>query len=1112
MRQILILITLCSMIACSAKREKKILVFTKTAGYHHASIKDGVKALFKLGKENKIQVDTTSDSSLFTEENLRQYSTILFLSTTGDVFDLYQQNAFERYIQAGGGYVGIHAASDTEYDWPWYNKLVGGYFASHPKIQEATLKVVDQSHQSTSHLDKDWIRKDEWYNFKSLYDATTKLITIDETSYKGGTNGKNHPMSWYHEYDGGRAWYTALGHTAESYIEEAFLKHILGGINYAIGNNKLDYNKATTPYKPEENRFTLSRLVEGIFTEPTEMTILPNLDVLVASRRGDLHRYYNSTGEVKKIGNINVYHFANVEDVNAEEGLMGLQKDPNFDKNGFIYLFYAVPDTSLNRLSRFYVDEDSIHMSTERTIMEFYSQRDICCHTGGSIAFSGDGKYLYISTGDNATPFNEKGQKYVNDGFAPQDNRLGHEQYDARRTSANTNDYRGKILRIIINEDGSYDIPEDNLFSVGTPKTKPEIYVMGNRNPYRISVDPKTNYLYWGEVGPDSNIDSDERGPMGYDEVNQAKAAGFFGWPLFVGNNKAYRSYDYDTGISGPYYEAKAPINISKNNTGLKELPPAQPAMIYYPYDKSGEFPELGSGGRNAMAGPVYYSDLYDKDKRLPQYFDGKLLIYDWIRQWIKVVSLDDPMTIEPFMPNTTFANIIDMEVAPTGEIYILEYGNGWFSKNNDASLTKIVYNSGNRMPNIVDFNIENPAGQAPHTFEAKVDVEDPENDELTFTWHLGPNDQETKSPNLTHTLKEIGELAVSVTVKDQAGNETYTKPIIVYSGNQKPQLAINIAGNQSMYFEEEPVKYNVSIDDDQELNKNNITIIKQMAGGTIEQLGHLNSTSTSIAESIISASDCQSCHKRDTTSIGPSYAAVSLRYKENKDAPLFLAEKIRLGGSGNWGEGAMAAHPTITDTEAMMISDWILSLANDEDKALDLLPQKGQVTIKYDKSRDWERNAFIRATYTDVPTNGAKPITTNEAFMLKPNFYLAKWLSVDQGLERSIIKNKEYRILPQEEGKSDLLGYDLHQIKKVKLILKSGEKTSNDYVVRLIDKDTNQIIGETIISQKQVDKGAAYIAIPPQKSQIKDYVLKSIGPGVETSGLVLLEKLIFMK
>lgn len=237
-------ITLALLVICLSNpvlaKKKKILVFSKTAGFHHTSIKVGVTAVQKLGAENKFEVDTTIDARKFTPENLKQYAAVVFLSTTGDVLNEQQQTAFEQYIKAGGGYVGVHAATDTEYDWPWYGQLAGAYFVSHPQQQVATLNVVNRNTIATRHLPEVWKRKDEWYNFKNISKDIKVLITIDEKSYEGGINGAYHPMAWYHDFDGGRAFYTELGHVDESYSDPLFLQHLLGGIQYAMGTKKME--------------------------------------------------------------------------------------------------------------------------------------------------------------------------------------------------------------------------------------------------------------------------------------------------------------------------------------------------------------------------------------------------------------------------------------------------------------------------------------------------------------------------------------------------------------------------------------------------------------------------------------------------------------------------------------------------------------------------------------------------------------------------------------------------------------------------------------------------------------------------------------------------------
>ncbi|MEO6734507.1 MAG: ThuA domain-containing protein [Ferruginibacter sp.] len=218
----------------SKKKEQAVLVFSKTNGYRHASIPAGIEAIKKLGIANKFSVDATEDSLAFTDANLAKYSAVIFLSPTGNVLGEAEQKALENFVRKGGGFAGIHAATDCEYDWPWYVKMVGASFLSHPAQQMAKLIVNDKRHPASKHLPDTWERKDEWYNFKNMNPDVKVLISIDETSYKGGKNGAVHPMAWYHAYEGGRAFYTELGHTDETFAEPLFLQHLLGGIKYVL--------------------------------------------------------------------------------------------------------------------------------------------------------------------------------------------------------------------------------------------------------------------------------------------------------------------------------------------------------------------------------------------------------------------------------------------------------------------------------------------------------------------------------------------------------------------------------------------------------------------------------------------------------------------------------------------------------------------------------------------------------------------------------------------------------------------------------------------------------------------------------------------------------------
>lgn len=970
-------------------------MFSKTKGYRHESIEVGKIAMIDLGKKNGFDVDTTENAAFFNEDSLKRYQAVIFLSTTMDVLDVPQQDDFKRFIEAGGGYVGIHAAADTEYEWPWYGKLVGAYFKSHPKTQEATIKKVKDFGKATTPAT--WTRTDEWYNYKKISPDINVILNLDETSYEGGQNGSSHPIAWYHEFEGGRSFYTGLGHTKESYSDSLFLDHLLQGIVYAIGEKKgLDYAKAKTKRAPEENRFSKT-VLDFNLDEPTEMAILPDGRIIFIERKGNVKLYDPAKAKVEVINTLNI-------GTKFEDGMIGLTTDPKFEQNKYVYIFYSHPEKSANIVSRFTFVDNKLDTASEKQIIEVATQRETCCHTGGSLAFGPDGN-LYISTGDNTSPF-------ASDGYSPSDETPGRSPFDAQKSSANTNDLRGKILRIHVEADGTYTIPEGNLFAKGEEKTRPEIYVMGCRNPYRISIDQKTGYLYWGDVGPDAGQNDSLRGPRGHDELNQARKAGYFGWPYFVGNNYPYGKYDFAAKKALAKWDPNAPINESPNNTGKRELPPVSPAFIYYPYAKSEEFPMVKEGGRNAMAGPIYYRENYKGvETAFPDYFDGKLLFYDWIRNWMFLATMDDDgdiEDIEPFMPNTTFNNMCDMAYGPDGKLYMLEYGTVWFKQNLDARLVRIDYNGGNRPP-VVAFAADKASGAVPLkvTFSAKGTI-DPDGDKLTYELVAGDQTLTSNDGKFTVTFDKAAVINAKLNVKDDKGL-TSSSTVQVVAGNEPPEITSQVtAGNQTFFFPGTPVSYAVNVVDKEDGSSTDGKIKPEEVSVTFDYLkgfdmtqiaqGHQMPTAELPGKVLIAKSDCKSCHMIDQKSAGPAYKAVAEKYKSQKDAVSVLAAKVIKGGAGVWGTTEMAAHPQIEVEDAKKMVEYVLSLA--DNKVVKKLPLSGTVT----PGKETDGAYVLTASYFDKAQDKIPSLSSNASLILRSGT-----LSVNSADELNIARKLNY-------------------------------------------------------------------------------------------------------
>lgn len=451
--------------------------------------------------------------------------------------------------------------------------------------------------------------------------------------------------------------------------------------------------------------------------EPMSLAVLPDRSVLHTSRSGEL-RITDSAGNTRISGVIPVYS-------HDEEGLQGIGVDPDFSENRAIYLYYAPPlDTpagdapetgtaadfapfdGVNRLSRFVLNEDgTLDLGSEKKVLDVQTSRGMCCHVGGDIDFDADGN-LYLSTGDDSNPF-------ASDGFSPIDERPDRNPaFDARRSAGSTNDLRGKILRVKVADDGSYTVPDGNLFAPGTDKTRPEIYAMGFRNPFRFSVDKATGIVYVGDYGPDAYAADPKRGPAGQVEFARVTKAGNFGWPYCTGDNDPFIDYDFATKTSGAAFDCAAPKNTSPHNTGLVDLPPAQAAWI--PYDGA-SVPEFGTGSESPMGGPVYHYDAdLDSPVKFPEAYDGDFFAGEFGRQWIKRIEQDADGKVESINDVPwSGTQIMDMAFGPDGALYVLDYGLSWFGGDENSALYRIENATGGRSP-IAEAAASRTSGTAP--------------------------------------------------------------------------------------------------------------------------------------------------------------------------------------------------------------------------------------------------------------------------------------------------------------------------------------------------------------------------------------------------------------
>lgn len=891
----------------------RVLVFSKVTNFRHDSIPAGVEAIKKMGAENNFEVEATDDSAAFTDANLSRFQAIVFNNTnstpeSGDLLDADQRAALQTYIRGGGGWVGLHSASASERDWDWYGDLVGAVFDQHPAVQTGRIKVLDQAHPSTEGLPDLWERTEEWYNWR--LNPTGKVHTLAQIKQRDGitglTQGVDHPWSWCQNYDGGRSWFTAGGHDPSAFSEPLFVKHLLGGIEWAAGARPGDCSATKT------GSFQRSPLVTDGLADPFELAVAPDRRVFFIERTGKLKIVDQ---ENLKVTTALDFEYT-PEMTSQSDGLLGLTLDRHFADNNRLYLLYSDKTEKHLNLSRFTVSGSTVDPASEKrllTIPTWRGEGRANSHMAGSLAMDTKGN-LYAATGDNTDPFES-------DAFAPIDEREGRRAWDAQGTAGNTNDLRGKVLRIHPEDDGTYTVPEGNLFAPGTDKTRPEIYVMGMRNPFRITIDPHDDALMIGDYGPDAKAEVPDRGPEGTVEFNRVTKAGNLGWPYCIGDNIPFNDYDFATKTSGPKFDCGALVNDSPNNTGLRELPPAQPAVVSYAYSASKDFPELGAGGGGPMGGPVY---AYDKDNpykaKFPAYFDKKWFTYELTRQWFKTFSFQqqdqsfensrfpdaekgDLLSINSVFADMKWNQPFEAEFGPDGALYVIDFGlgsgTGRGGSNEGSGIYRIDYVQDGRLPTAkAAAGPDN--GPAPLTVKFSSEGSGvPDGKPVTYAWDFDGNGTvDSTEANPTHTYRDKGVFTARLTVTGPGGLEAAAVREITV-GNTRPEVTIQQPPNGGMFAFGDTIPFRVKVKDPEDGTIDCERVVVQSQLGHDTHLHPLDNYTGCEGEIVTDTGD----------SHGPGqnlYAGISAQY-EDKGAP---------GAPALTGSAALTLRPTFREAE----------------------------------------------------------------------------------------------------------------------------------------------------------------------------------------------------
>jgi cytochrome c len=831
----------------------KVLVYTSDSD---PATNAGLNALRRIANDARFTIEVTSDPRKFDDPHLKQFRSIVFLNTSKADLDAAGQAQFEAYFHDGGGFVGIHSAIEAQPGWQFLTDIIGTRATGHSAQTKATVKVADRVHPASAGLPEYWNVTDSFYNFAAnVRGVEHVLATVDESSYTGGTMGFDHPIMWCKDYKGGRSFYTGLGGTPAEFNDTTFQGNLTGAIEWSAGLGNGDCG-ATVLANYQQTVIA----APPNLGEPVEFDVLPDGRVLQTVRTGDVRLHDPATGDETILATLPLYN-------HDEDGLYGGAIDANFSTDHWVYLYYAPRlDTPLdnaptqstdphawdayngyNQLSRFkFVESPTPHLdlSTEQQILRVGTNRGACCHVAGEIRFDSKGNLLMTTGDDSPAGGGNSG------GFSPMNDELtvnptascpapcyNAPYVDSRRSAGNTNDLRGKLLRIHVQDDGSYTIPAGNLFAPGTPLTRPEIYAMGFRNPFRLNLD-QNDVAYVTDYSPDSQTPQVFRGPPGVGRMEIVRHAANYGWPQCASPTLPY--YRWNFAASKPLDDPPQPFecgnpdhgpaNTSRFNTGLTVEPaltapdmfysyrdnvgtPPQgtPCAAYYMQNPPGTcpqlFPELGSGGVGPHgAAPYHYDAKNQNPTKFPAYYDKSIFFGEFTRDYLREIKLDSQghifkinqllncgdvsadRKVLPFICDSP----MDMRWGPDGDFYLLSYGDGFFRANTDALLVKFSYVKGTHAPTAVA-HATPTSGLAPLTVNFSSDGStdlDP-GDSIKFAWDFDNNGTvDSIDPNPTFTYTSNGVYNAKLTVTDSSG-KTATATIPIEVGNTAPTVKI---------------------------------------------------------------------------------------------------------------------------------------------------------------------------------------------------------------------------------------------------------------------------------------------------------------------------------